>query len=92
MNASVVLALCAFSPLFQIQKYEAASADVVETEKARVATGHVDYKVDRNFDIVYDDLHIDDSFDSSGENDDTKIKDKTKKKQTGDDTKVLTKE
>lgn len=45
----VVLVLCAFSPLFQVTEFSAASADVTDTEKARAVTGHVDYKVDSTF-------------------------------------------
>ena len=44
-----VLTLCAFSPLLQVTKFEAASADVADTEKARAVTGHVDYSVDSTF-------------------------------------------
>ena len=45
----VVLVLCAFSPLFQIEKYDAASADVADSSKAKAVTGHIDHTVSSNF-------------------------------------------
>ncbi len=68
-----VLTLCAFSPLFQVTKIEAASADVVEIEKARIATGHIDHQVDSTFpsnilgvNAVYYDYLSDQERDSGG--------------------------
>lgn len=68
-----VLTLCAFSPLLQVTKFEAASADVADTEKARAVTGHVDYSVDSTFpsnilgvSAVYYDYLSDQERDSGG--------------------------
>ncbi len=69
----VVLVLCAFSPLFQVEKYDAASADVADTQKARAFSGDYDYSVDSNFpgeilgvDAYYYDYLSDEEFRGAG--------------------------